>query len=156
MIAMSVSSVILAYSINNSMFLVASAGIVLFVASFSIGLGPIPFVLMGELPPHQVIRVSQGKAGRQLTSLTSNSPDPPPPRPLSFVPFGAHAHASANLSALQGVNWSSNFCVGLFFLPLRNWLSDGGRKDGQVFYLFAIASAVGAIVMSKRIPASQA
>ena len=54
MIAMSISSVVLAYSINNSMFLVASSGIVFFVASFSIGLGPIPFVLMGELPPPQV------------------------------------------------------------------------------------------------------
>lgn len=54
MAAMSFSSLVLAYSINKSMFLVASTFIVLMVASFSIGLGPVPFVLLGELPPPQV------------------------------------------------------------------------------------------------------
>lgn len=51
---MSFSSIVLAYSINNSQFFLASVFIVLFVASFSIGLGPIPFLLLGEVPPTKV------------------------------------------------------------------------------------------------------
>lgn len=54
MISMSASAVVLGYSINNSQFLLASTCIVLFIASFSVGLGPIPFVLMGEVPPIHV------------------------------------------------------------------------------------------------------
>ncbi|KDE07312.1 hypothetical protein, variant [Microbotryum lychnidis-dioicae p1A1 Lamole] len=49
--SMAVSTAVLAFSINHSLFGLASLCIVLFVATFSIGLGPIPFVLMGELPP---------------------------------------------------------------------------------------------------------
>lgn len=59
---MSFSSVVLAYAINHSHFFLASTMIILFVATFSIGLGPIPFVLMGELPPP---RVSVGPYGRR-------------------------------------------------------------------------------------------
>ncbi|GAA6000215.1 uncharacterized protein JCM10292_004038 [Rhodotorula paludigena] len=51
--AMCVSTAILGWSINQSHFLVASAGIIAFVVSFAIGLGPIPFVLVGELPPKE-------------------------------------------------------------------------------------------------------
>ncbi|ORY82340.1 general substrate transporter [Leucosporidium creatinivorum] len=117
MIAMSASAVVLGYSINSSRFLIASTCIVLFIASFSVGLGPIPFVLMGEVPPVQA--------------------------------------RSATASAALGVNWLSNFCVGLTFLPLRNWLSGSGGKDGQVFYLFAVIIAVGVVVLGRRIPSSQ-
>ncbi|SCV74253.1 BQ2448_6685 [Microbotryum intermedium] len=49
--SMAVSTAVLAFAINHSLFALASLCIVLFVATFSIGLGPIPFVLMGELPP---------------------------------------------------------------------------------------------------------
>ncbi|KAK4048609.1 Bifunctional purine biosynthesis protein PurH [Microbotryomycetes sp. JL221] len=48
---MSISSLVLAYSINHSKFLLAATFIVLFVATFSVGLGPVPFVLTGELAP---------------------------------------------------------------------------------------------------------
>ncbi|GJN87613.1 hypothetical protein Rhopal_000568-T1 [Rhodotorula paludigena] len=53
--AMCVSTAILAWSINQSHFIVASAGIIAFVVSFAIGLGPIPFVLVGELPPKEAV-----------------------------------------------------------------------------------------------------
>jgi len=51
---MSISSIVLGYSINNEMYVVASAGIMAFVVSFAMGLGPLPFVLLGELPKEEV------------------------------------------------------------------------------------------------------
>lgn len=52
--SMALSSLILAWAINTSRLVLAATFIVLFVASFSTGLGPIPFVLMGEAPPSKV------------------------------------------------------------------------------------------------------
>jgi len=51
---MSISSIVLGYSINNEMYVVASVGIMAFVVSFATGLGPVPFVLLGELPKEEV------------------------------------------------------------------------------------------------------
>ncbi|GAA6019977.1 hypothetical protein JCM8202_004939, partial [Rhodotorula sphaerocarpa] len=48
---LSVSSAVLGWSINNDQFAIASAGIIAFVVSFALGLGPVPFVLVGEMPP---------------------------------------------------------------------------------------------------------
>ncbi|KAK4050134.1 Bifunctional purine biosynthesis protein PurH [Microbotryomycetes sp. JL201] len=130
---MSIASLVLAYSINNSKFVLAATFIVLFVATFSVGLGPIPFVLTGELAP-------------------------PPSR-------------SATASVALAVNWVSNLLVvscrtdsgskvsdvclsnkGLTFLPLRDWLA-GGKADGSgtVFYVFAVMSALGCVVLAKRL-----
>jgi MFS family permease len=52
---MSLSSIVMGYSINNDMYIVASIGILAFVVSFAGGLGPVPFVLLGELPKEEVI-----------------------------------------------------------------------------------------------------
>lgn len=49
--SLTVSLVVLGYSINNGFFEVAAAAIIAFVACFSIGMGPTPFVLAGEIPP---------------------------------------------------------------------------------------------------------
>ncbi|KAI5474342.1 multicopper oxidase [Pseudohyphozyma bogoriensis] len=59
---MTISSFVLAYSINNFKFFLAAVFIVLFVASFSIGLGPIPFLLLGEVPPTQARPASASAA----------------------------------------------------------------------------------------------
>lgn len=61
---------------------------------------------------------------------------------------------SAVGSAALGVNWLSNFAIGLCFLPLRDLLS-GGQEDGSgtIFYIFAGISAIGAVVMLRRVPA---
>lgn len=59
---MSISSVILGYSINTFQFALAAVFIVLFVATFSIGLGPIPFLLLGEVPPPQARPASASAA----------------------------------------------------------------------------------------------
>ncbi|GAA5944298.1 hypothetical protein JCM3775_003318 [Rhodotorula graminis] len=51
--AMSLSTAVLGWAINTEHFVVASAGIIAFVVSFAVGLGPVPFVLVGELPPKE-------------------------------------------------------------------------------------------------------
>lgn len=68
--AMALSALILAWAINTSRLLLAATFIVLFVASFSVGLGPIPFVLMGEAPPAKVRgNVSFGRLRHSLISI---------------------------------------------------------------------------------------
>ncbi|KPV76191.1 uncharacterized protein RHOBADRAFT_66170 [Rhodotorula graminis WP1] len=51
--AMSLSTAVLGWAINTEHFVVASTGIIAFVVSFAVGLGPVPFVLVGELPPKE-------------------------------------------------------------------------------------------------------
>jgi len=47
------SLVVVGYGLNNGLSMAASVAIVLFVMSFAVGLGPIPFVLIPEVsPPH--------------------------------------------------------------------------------------------------------
>lgn len=50
-ISMGITSFILGFSINYEIAQVSSLAIVLFVASFSVGLGPIPFVILSEVVP---------------------------------------------------------------------------------------------------------
>ncbi|KAJ7184195.1 hypothetical protein C8R46DRAFT_1158597 [Mycena filopes] len=45
---------------------------------------------------------------------------------------------------------SSNFLVGLVFLPLRNFLADGdATKEGRVFYIFAVALFLSMFPLSR-------
>ncbi|KAJ7771781.1 general substrate transporter [Mycena metata] len=62
------------------------------------------------------------------------------PIPFVMIPEVSPYHAVSAMSAISlGLNWSSNFLVGLVFLPLRNFLADGdATKEGRVFYIFAI------------------
>lgn len=53
---LSLSTAVLGWAINHDRFGLASAGIIAFVVSFALGLGPVPFVLVGELPPKEVSR----------------------------------------------------------------------------------------------------
>ena len=47
------SLVVVGYGLNNGLSMAASFAIVLFVMSFAVGLGPIPFVMIPEVsPPH--------------------------------------------------------------------------------------------------------
>lgn len=55
---MCLSTAVLGWAINTDHFLVASVFIMLFVVGFSTGLGPIPFVLVGEMPLEEVRRWS--------------------------------------------------------------------------------------------------
>ncbi|GAA5824498.1 hypothetical protein JCM10212_000303 [Sporobolomyces blumeae] len=116
---MSVSSVVLAWSINHEWFKLASSAIILFVMSFAVGLGPVPFVLVGELP------IDEAK--------------------------------SATASVAVATNWISNLLIGVVFLPLRDVLArwstsqGGGGGSGTVFYVFAVVSAVGAVVVRRLI-----
>ncbi|KAG8900222.1 hypothetical protein FRC00_013879 [Tulasnella sp. 408] len=118
MLAVEISLIALALGLNGGVIALSTVAILAFVGSFAIGLGPVPFVLIGEL-----------------------------------VPFYA---ASATSSLALSVNWITNFVVGVGFLPLRDWLSSedptkpNGRKgEGQIFFLFAGAFAVTALLFAK-------
>ncbi|GAA5982089.1 hypothetical protein JCM5350_000640 [Sporobolomyces pararoseus] len=126
--AMSLSSIVLGYSINNDLYLVASIGILMFVVSFASGLGPVPFVLLGELPKEEA--------------------------------------KSATASIAVATNWISNLAIGVFFLPLRDLLASFTTSDsnpsetssgsGTVFYIFALVSALGFVVVGRSLPRSSA
>ncbi|GAA5961401.1 hypothetical protein JCM8115_003434 [Rhodotorula mucilaginosa] len=53
LLLLSLSTAVLGWAINHDRFGLASAGIIAFVVSFALGLGPVPFVLVGELPPKE-------------------------------------------------------------------------------------------------------
>lgn len=53
LLLLSLSTAELGWAINHDRFGLASAGIIAFVVSFALGLGPVPFVLVGELPPKE-------------------------------------------------------------------------------------------------------
>lgn len=113
MIAMSASAVVLGYSINNSRFLIASTCIVLFIASFSIGLGPIPFVLMGEVPPIQASRILSPHHAFECSPCSHRRLARPQRQQPSYV-LSSPDERRAMLTCFciaQGVNWLSNFCV---------------------------------------------
>ncbi|KAG1858457.1 general substrate transporter [Suillus subalutaceus] len=63
------------------------------------------------------------------------------PIPFVIIPEVAPPHAVSAISSVGlSLNWSSNFVIGLVFLPLRNFLANGDpMKEGRVFYLFAAA-----------------
>ncbi|OJT14181.1 hypothetical protein TRAPUB_9292 [Trametes pubescens] len=95
-----VSLVAVGFGLDSGAVALASTAIITFVASFAIGIGPVPFVMIPEVSPHQAVS----------------------------------ALSSVGLS----LNWIANFLVGLVFLPLRDFLSNGdAEKEGRVFYVFA-------------------
>ncbi|GAA5944938.1 hypothetical protein JCM10213_001821 [Rhodosporidiobolus nylandii] len=66
LLAMSASTAVLGWAINTSHFYVASAFIILFVVGFSLGLGPVPFVLVGEMP------VEEAKSATASIAVATN------------------------------------------------------------------------------------
>lgn len=182
---MSISSIVLGYSINNEMYVVASVGIMAFVVSFATGLGPVPFVLLGELPKEEVsstILLLEIFAGSHSVTVEShscvvryimrtgeisysfNSSRKPSfcflSSPFSLALFLYSLETVLTLLlTLQGTNWISNLLIGVFFLPLRNLLasltssssssSPTSSGSGTVFYVFAVVSAIGCIVVGR-------
>ncbi|KAG2751514.1 hypothetical protein P692DRAFT_20726422, partial [Suillus brevipes Sb2] len=72
------------------------------------------------------------------------------PIPFVIIPEVAPPHAVSAISSVGLSLWSSNFVVGLIFLPLRNFLANGDpMKEGRVFYLFAAALLCSTLWFSK-------
>jgi len=62
------------------------------------------------------------------------------PIPFVMIPEVSPPYAVSSLSSVAlSLNWIANFCVGLVFLPIRNFLSGGDMlKEGRVFYIFVV------------------
>ncbi|KAG1769464.1 general substrate transporter [Suillus placidus] len=73
------------------------------------------------------------------------------PIPFVIISEVAPPHAVSAISSVGlSLNWSSNFVIGLIFLPLRNFLANGDpMKEGRVFYLFAAALFCSTLWFSK-------
>ncbi|KAG2115507.1 general substrate transporter [Suillus clintonianus] len=73
------------------------------------------------------------------------------PIPFVMIPEVAPPHAVSAISSVGlSLNWSTNFVIGLIFLPLRNFLAHGDpMKEGRVFYLFAAALFCSTLWFSK-------
>ncbi|KDQ15044.1 hypothetical protein BOTBODRAFT_32044 [Botryobasidium botryosum FD-172 SS1] len=64
-----------------------------------------------------------------------------------LVPF----HAVAPLSSLAlTFNWTTNFIIGVAFLPLRNYLAGpDGESQGSIFYIFSAILLVAGALLAK-------
>ncbi|MGW0229584.1 sugar porter family MFS transporter [Actinopolymorpha singaporensis] len=82
---------------------------VLYIAAFAAGLGPVFWVLIGEI-------------------------------------FPASAHAAGS-SASTAVNWTSNFVVSLFFLPVVGLIG-----QGETFWVFAVVCLLGLMFVLRYVP----
>ncbi|GAA5836664.1 hypothetical protein JCM3766R1_006983 [Sporobolomyces carnicolor] len=112
--AMSISSAVLGYSINNDMYTVASIGILGFVVSFAGGLGPVPFVLLGEMPKEEA------KSATASIAVATNW--------ISNLAIGVFFLPLRDLLASFSSTSSS---------------APSSSGSGTVFYVFACVSAIG-------------
>jgi len=73
------------------------------------------------------------------------------PIPFCMIPEISPPHAVSSLASVAlSLNWIINFCVGLIFLPMRNFLSGGDMlKEGRVFYIFAALLSFSALFLFK-------
>ncbi|KAF9257812.1 general substrate transporter [Marasmius fiardii PR-910] len=73
------------------------------------------------------------------------------PIPFVIIPEISPYYAVSALSSIAlTFNWSMNFLVSLFFLPLRNLLSGGDpSKQGRVFWVFALVLLVAMSVVGR-------
>ncbi|CUA76138.1 putative metabolite transport protein YBR241C [Saccharomyces cerevisiae S288c] [Rhizoctonia solani] len=119
MIGAIVSNVVLGFALDNGITALSSVAVLGFIASFAVGLGPVPFVMISELTPYYAV--------------------------------------SAMSSLSLAVNWSTNFLIGIAFLPLRNFLAKlsfgdavpEGSGEGRIFYVFVIVMIICTLYLSK-------
>ncbi|KDN35770.1 hypothetical protein RSAG8_11332, partial [Rhizoctonia solani AG-8 WAC10335] len=114
-----VSNAVLGFALDNGITALSSVAVLGFIASFAVGLGPVPFVMISELTPYYAV--------------------------------------SAMSSLSLAVNWSTNFLIGIAFLPLRNFLAKlsfgdtapEGGGEGRIFYVFVIVMIICTSYLSK-------
>ncbi|BGP06876.1 Bifunctional purine biosynthesis protein PurH [Rhodotorula toruloides] len=116
---MCASTALLGWSIDNHYFRIASGGIMAFVVSFALGLGPVPFVLVGEMPPREAksATASIAVAVNWISNLTIG---------LLFLPLRDYlAHRTAGGGG------------------------EDGEGSGTVFYIFTAWTGLGVLVLAR-------
>ena len=111
---MSVAAVTLAVGINYSVAALSATSIIAFVCAFSMGLGPVTWVVLSEVMPQEA-RTASGSVGLAVNWTTN------------FV--------MVSIWLLQG---SYPDVQGALFLPLQGALS-GGKSSGEGNIFFVIA-----------------
>ncbi|KAJ1307210.1 hypothetical protein OPQ81_001325 [Rhizoctonia solani] len=114
-----VSNAVLGLALDAGITALSSVAVLGFIASFAVGLGPVPFVMISELTPYYAV--------------------------------------SAMSSLAMTVNWSTNFLIGVAFLPLRNFLAKlsfgdavpEGSGEGRIFYVFVIIMVICTVYLSR-------
>ncbi|KAK8866056.1 hypothetical protein IAR55_001207 [Kwoniella newhampshirensis] len=107
---MSLAALLLAFGINNDAPALSITSIFLFVSAFSIGLGPVTWVVLPEVMPTHAVTAA-GSVGVAL-------------------------------------NWSANFCMGVAFLPLQQWMSGGNQSgEGNIFFVLAVTCLIAMLAM---------
>ncbi|CAD6578358.1 MAG: hypothetical protein TREMPRED_002163 [Tremellales sp. Tagirdzhanova-0007] len=102
-IGMAITSALLAFALDIHHNILSASAIILFIVSFAVGLGPVPFLLVSEVVPSPVRLISQVSTSSLLMENSQAIP----------------ALASLSLS----LNWVANFIIAILFLPLRDALS---------------------------------
>ncbi|KAF8303086.1 general substrate transporter [Clavulina sp. PMI_390] len=131
-----ISVVALGRALDRGLNWLSSLAILTFVASFALGLGPVPFMLTADLVPYYA-----------ASSLSA---------------FALALNCKCRGSSILGVEsdhhvGTANFIVGVSFLPLRDLLASIGSGDGsgdhpdtgkgRVFYVFAAMLALVAATL---------
>jgi MFS family permease len=118
----------------------SAAAMLLMVAAFATGLGPVPFVILPELVPPRVSPIHPLHISQRLDSLATDS-----------IPgLGTQAVSAATSLGLT-LNWTANFLIGAAFLPTKNYLArfDALHTGGAVFAIFALCNLVSAVLIAK-------
>jgi MFS family permease len=137
--SMAITSFILGFSINYEIAHISSLAIILFVASFSVGLGPIPFVILSEVVPSYAVGAA-GSLGLAL-NWASNF--------LVVSHFILLCFPSITVSNIFA-DMNDLLTQGLVFLPLRNLMaSPDGDGDGNVFFIFTVFGIISSSLINK-------
>jgi len=74
------------------------------------------------------------------------------PLPFCMIPEVSPPYAVSSLASVAlSVHWITNFCVGLVFLPMRNFLSGGDMfKEGRVFYIFVAMLSLSTLFLFQK------
>jgi hypothetical protein len=111
---MSIAAITLAIGINSSVAALSAASIVAFVCAFSMGLGPVTWVVLSEVMPQEA-RTASGSVGLAVNWTTN------------FVMVSLHWSVGSK------ADWQ-----GAMFLPLQEAMSGGKSSgEGNIFFLIA-------------------
>lgn len=139
--SMTVFAALLGLAINAGWAWVSSIAIIALVAAYSLGLGPVVWVVIAEVLPPDVSFPLCLVCSCSLVSDLDLSGG-------SCFPDSQVVGAGGSIGTT--LNWSTAFIMSVVFLPLRDLLAAAfpiGEGTGNIFFLFSLFSAAAAIAI---------